>query len=304
MINPPPTTTTTTTEASLAKWRPFYTNPDPHIKPPWETTAPSTFVLDFLSSSSSSSSESHTNTHTDTHTHASPLPPGAKTIELGCGVGLTSIYLANVCGFEATAIDLVEEAVARGKEIERELRKERHTNTHIQGVNWIVGDMFTLLSPQNTHTHTNTHTNTHSLVIDIQCCHIFSSPQDRHNLITLTHTLLKPGGYVLVVVGNDREPPRVPGPPVMSKEELVGAYVGRCVDGRGGGGEREREGEVSEEKGTIKEQSDVSVDTDTHTHTNASPLFRLVSLREGRFDATPAYGACPPLCYVAVFQKI
>ena len=143
------------------------------------------------------------------------------------------------------------------------------------GVEWLVGDLFTLLASPH-------HTGQYDLVIDIQCLHTFPPslppslpsslppppPRTRLALARLTHSLLKPDGRALIVVGNDggreggKEGGR--GPPLLSKEEVIEV----CREGGLEEGGEEGEG-----------------------------------LREGRFDWTEAYGEMPPLCWVGVFRR-
>lgn len=259
----------------LHKWRNYYINPS--ARPPWETSSPSSFVLALLPS----------------------LPKGSRTLELGCGLGLTSIHLVHACECRATAVDLVPEAVAQGRAKERELyppeREEGVEGGRIEGsrgdddrsaftseggrvgggVEWLVGDLFTLLASPR-------HKGQYDLIIDIQCLHTFPSslppfpssspspspPRTRLALARLTHSLLKPGGRALIVVGNDKEKyggqQGKIGPSLLSKEEVMEF----CREGGLEEGGDEGEG-----------------------------------LREGRFERTEAYGEHPPWCWVGVFRR-
>ena len=144
-----------------------------------------------------------------------------------------------------------------------------------RGVEWLVGDLFTLLA-------TPRHKGQYDLIIDIQCLHTFPPslppsfssssspppPRTRLTLARLTHSLLKPGGRALIVVGNNRGKDGGQqggrGPPLLSNEEV------RELCREGGLEEGGEEGE---------------------------------GLRESRFDRTEAYGEHPPWCWVGVFRR-
>lgn len=91
--------------------------------------------------------------------------------------------------------------------------------------------------------------------------HLPTPPRSTHTRAT---RLLRPGGLALVVTGNAEEPPRVPGPPALTQEEVLAPFLGS---------------------------------------TESPPRFTLGSLTQGRFDLTPAYGPTPPLCWVARFER-
>jgi|GEM_PF-1563795 len=59
------------------------------------------------------------------------IKPGSKVLEVGCGLGAESIFLA-VRGMEVTAMDLSEDAVNTGHEIAKQYGVD---------VNWIAGDL-------------------------------------------------------------------------------------------------------------------------------------------------------------------
>jgi hypothetical protein len=82
---------------------------------------------------------------------------------------------------------------------------------------------------------------------------------------------LAPGGRLLVIAGNASEPSRLArGPSMLTREQLLDPFT-------------------------------TSPSADQLTGSNL-PL-RLVSLRETRFDPTPAYGSSPPLAWVAIFER-
>ena len=110
------------------------------------------------------------------------------------------------------------------------------------------------------------HQGVYDLTIDIQCFHIFPPPL-RARLSSLTHSLLRPGGKALVVVGSN-----------------------------GGGG--------GEEKGYCGPPRLSQEELMGGWVGGKEEEWKVVSCEERRFDRTPAYGETPPLCWVAVFEKL
>ena len=93
-------------------------------------------------------------------------------------------------------------------------------------------------------------------------------------IASILAALLEPGGRLLVVAGNANEPARtVPGPSLLTREELVDPFTTACARSARGG------------------------------ETESCLPLRLVSCRETRFDATRHYGQQGPLAWVAIFER-
>eukprot|EP01147_Barroeca_monosierra_P002974 gene2974-8185_t len=167
-----------------------------------------------------------------------------KAIELGCGTGASCVYLAQH-GFDVTGVDLVPEAIdaCRTKAIKAGV--EDHCT-------FIVGDAFALPWEDQKHdmdldsktakdgiettfsksnrakTIESLTENSFDLIYDCQTFHVLRKV-DEPGIIGIFHQLLKPGGYIVTLTGNDAEPER--GPSVLSKDELLFAFTGAtCVN--------------------------------------------------------------------------
>lgn len=80
--------------------------------------------------------------------HRHPIPPGSKVMDVGCGWGLTGIYLAKRYGAQVVAIDadddvepyLAVHAEANGVDVTfRQQRFQQITTAELKGVHTLVG---------------------------------------------------------------------------------------------------------------------------------------------------------------------
>ncbi len=113
------------------------------------------------------------------------LPPG-RALDLGCGTGMSSIYLADH-GWEVTGVDMVPRALAVAKE------RGRHLD---QPPRWVCGDV-TRLNELNLG-------GGYTLVLDIGC--LFSlRAADRFRVLAELAVATLPGGRLLRFGMTDRE---------------------------------------------------------------------------------------------------
>ncbi|MBI4664678.1 MAG: class I SAM-dependent methyltransferase [Verrucomicrobia bacterium] len=121
-----------------------------------------------------------------------------RVIELGCGTGTTSIYLASR-GFTVTAADIAPTAL-RLAEMKAEKSGAR--------VNWLLADVLAMpeLRPFD-------------LVFDRGCYHGVRRQNARAYVETLKR-LTRPGSRVLILAGNANEPKPHYGPPRVAEEEV------------------------------------------------------------------------------------
>ena len=132
------------------------------------------------------------------------LEEGSKCIELGCGSGLQTRWLASK-GFDATGIDLVRATVERATGIAAE---ERST------AQFFECDVFAL--PEDL-------IGKFDFVYDSQCFHCTRTLNEKAAVEAIA-SLLKAGGILLVITGNSNEPEA--GPAVLSRAELESAFSG------------------------------------------------------------------------------
>jgi len=127
------------------------------------------------------------------------LEAGARTLDLGCGTGSNTIYLAEQ-GFESTGIDSEPLAIKRAKE------RAQLTDSPAR---FVLDD---LLGP------TKSLETGYDFLFDRGCYHyvrLIGIAAFQETLLRLT----KPGSLLLVLAGNDEEP-FWGGPPVVSESEI------------------------------------------------------------------------------------
>ncbi|MBN2316786.1 MAG: class I SAM-dependent methyltransferase [Sedimentisphaerales bacterium] len=129
--------------------------------------------------------------------------PGCKALDIGCGTGDNSIWLARN-GFEVTGTDTSEMALAKAA--------EKASNAHVPCdfrrvdflKNAVEGAPF-------------------GFVFDRGCFHSFVSEKDRRRLAHNVAAHLLDAGLWLTLVGNADEPRRGPGPPQRTAGQIVSA---------------------------------------------------------------------------------
>ncbi|MFH8404393.1 class I SAM-dependent methyltransferase [Streptomyces sp. NPDC018019] len=112
------------------------------------------------------------------------LPQGASVLDIGCGVGSESVYLAGA-GFKVTAVDIAPQAVERGRAL---------AEVYGYSVDWHVGDVLDLPFGQGTF----------DAVTDRGCFHCLRA-HERERFAQEVARMLRPGGlYVLRCVSSQR----------------------------------------------------------------------------------------------------
>jgi 2-polyprenyl-3-methyl-5-hydroxy-6-metoxy-1,4-benzoquinol methylase len=122
-----------------------------------------------------------------------------RALELGCGMGMNAIWLAQH-GFDVTAIDISSTALATARSRATEMGAL---------VRFVQGDVLDPPSDVN---------GPFSFVFDRGCYHHVRRHDVQHYLVTLER-LTCPGTLALFLTGNAREA-RTPGPPAVSEEEI------------------------------------------------------------------------------------
>jgi methyl halide transferase len=130
-----------------------------------------------------------------------------KALELGCGTGINSIWLAQQ-GFDMTALDISPLAIQRARDIASKV-----------AVRFLVGDV---LDPPRIE-------DKFSFFFDRGCYHVVRRTNVSAYLRTLDE-LITPDAVGLILAGNAREPsPPHQGPPTVSEEEIR-EELGRLFD--------------------------------------------------------------------------
>ncbi len=130
------------------------------------------------------------------------IKPG-KAIEIGCGTGTNSIWLAQQ-GFEVTGLDLSPTAIARANE-----------KAAASGVacRFLASDFLADEIPGAPC----------AFVYDRGCFHVFDGAAERSRFASRIATLLAPEGIWHSLIGSTDGPPRDTGPPRRSASEIVAA---------------------------------------------------------------------------------
>ena len=150
---------------------------------PWDTGQPSSELIRVLS--------------------AGEIPVG-RAIELGCGTGANSVYLAKQ-GFDVVGVDISSIAIDAARQ-----RAERE-GVQVQFIASDVGNLAWSGEPFD-------------FVFDRGCYHCVRRVNSPGYLRTLA-TVTKPGSKLLLLTGNSKEPGS-PGPPTMSEEEIRREFAG------------------------------------------------------------------------------
>lgn len=121
-----------------------------------------------------------------------------RVIELGCGSGINAVWLAQQ-GFEVTGVDFNTLAI--------EMARQRGEAAGV-AVRWVLADVTNVAEPLAPF----------PFFFDRGCYHAVRRENVQGYLRTIQR-LTAPGSLGLVLTGNAREPV-VPGPPVVSEDEL------------------------------------------------------------------------------------
>jgi methyl halide transferase len=121
-----------------------------------------------------------------------------RALELGCGTGTSSIYLAQK-GFQVTAMDIAPSGLRLAEEKGRQAEAQVH---------WVLADVLAppALEPFD-------------LIFDRGCYHGVRRENAARYVETIRR-LSKPGTRILILAGNANEPPPHYGPPRVKEEEL------------------------------------------------------------------------------------
>jgi len=176
------------------KWDNYW---ESNILPPWDSASPCGILVDALAEEDF-------------------LKPrnGARALELGCGSGQSSVYMAEQ-GFHVVAVDIAKRAL----EIGSDLAQDRKVSDKIE---WMRCDIFSLvedniLEPKS-----------FDFIFDLQCFHAIRN-QNQAKLVLIISALLRQGGYALIVTGNANEP-KERGPSRLREEEIREAFDGSGLE--------------------------------------------------------------------------
>ena len=126
----------------------------------------------------------------------------SKTLEVGCGTGTNSLYLAEK-GFDVTGVDISDIAV------EKAIKKAKADGvsckfTVSNFMEKTVGEDFLF-------------------VYDRGCFHTMESDEERLRYALKVHEHLTDNGHWLSVMGSSDDAPRETGPPMLSAKNIVDA---------------------------------------------------------------------------------
>lgn len=155
---------------------------------------------------------------------------GGSVLELGCGTGASAVWLARQ-GFQVTGVDIVQAAL--------DAASSKAAAAGLSGDNprFILQDIMQLCAgdssqPGNGSTPSSKSSSgssrslgTFDLIYDCQVYHalVKDDTAAQAKLPLLLHSLLKPGGLLLLLTGNANEPEI--GPAVLSGEQLLAPLV-------------------------------------------------------------------------------
>ncbi len=124
-----------------------------------------------------------------------------KALEVGCGTGTNSIWLAEQ-GFEVLGVDLAEEAVGKA----RVKLGDRKLNCQFQAMDFLHGHAL----PGG-----------FGFVFDRGCFHVFDLDSERDAFARNVAAQLAPGGIWFSLIGSTEGAPREVGPPRRTAREVV-----------------------------------------------------------------------------------
>ena len=177
-------------------------------------------------------------------------------VDFGCGGGLNTLFAASK-GFSSLGVDISRRAL----DLSRSRALESGSSAKF--------DLLDLTNPWALNFHYQNLTNFADAAVDVQTWHairggIAGSPEEKAYVANVA-TILKPGGHMLVVCGNNTDPTNLHGergPPVVSEDDIISAFCN-----------------------------------------GHEPLFELISLETAAFDPTPVFGDSPPLCWNVVLRR-
>jgi SAM-dependent methyltransferase len=121
-----------------------------------------------------------------------------RVVELGCGTGNDSIYLAGR-GFDVTAIDIAPSAISQAE------KKAKDAGVKVR---WLHADV---LNPPELEPF--------DLIYDRGCYHAVRR-QNAAGYVATLRRLSRPGTQVLILAGNANEPPPHSGPPRVREADI------------------------------------------------------------------------------------
>jgi len=130
------------------------------------------------------------------------IKPG-KALEIGCGTGTNSIWLAQQ-GFKVTGMDISQTAIARAREKAAAAGIDCH---------FLVGDFMVDQVPGAPF----------DLVYDRGCLHVFEGHEELSRFASRVRDVLTPEGMWHSLIGSTDGPPRDTGPPRHSATDIVAA---------------------------------------------------------------------------------
>ena len=160
-------------------WNERYTSGGPL---PWDTGVPDRHLVELFASGR--------------------LPKG-RVLEVGCGTGTNSVWLAKQGG-DVVGVDLSAAAIERA----RARANEAGVSSRFAVTDFLQGE---LSEPP------------FDLVFDRGCFHVFDGAAEREAFANHVARLLAPGGVWLSLIGSTEGPPREMGPPRRSVRDVVEA---------------------------------------------------------------------------------
>lgn len=164
-------------------------------------------------------------------------PPRESTaLEIGCGTGESSLFMAHL-GWKVVAIDVVEEVICTctARALELGLQEKILFETmDYRDLRVRLPDMLSTLGLETSSSQLE-ESNLAScdpggyfdFIYDCQTFHVLREEGEKA-LVELLHGLLKPGGYLFLLVGNANEPHV--GPNVLSASQLHEAFPSTRFD--------------------------------------------------------------------------
>lgn len=180
----------------MSKWDVYYADAvSSGVPPPWESPDPFSGLVSLLQQEAG----------------RAVIAPGMKALEIGCGSSASAAYLS-LQGLSCTAVDVCPLAIERARIL-----------YPTAGTKWAVGNIFSPDFPEDA--------GSYDFVFDMQCFHILREV-DEARVVDVVYTALKTGGHAMVVAGavpleGNVEPPLSPGPPRLTRNEVVQPFLHR-----------------------------------------------------------------------------